>query len=335
LSRRTRLAGPAELVERVLAGDRRAAARLITLVEAGASGPGQAPGEHLRAAVELLAPRTGAAAVVGITGAPGVGKSTLCDRLVADERAAGRTVGVLAVDPSSPFTGGALLGDRVRMQAHTLDPGVFIRSMATRGRLGGLAWATPQAVRVLDATGCDLVLVETAGVGQTEVEVAGQADTTVVVLAPGLGDAVQAAKAGVLEVADVLAVNKADREGARRLVRDLEEMLALGEAGGWRVPVVTTVAERGEGVQELLGAVAAHREHLEADGRAELRRRRLARAAAEVRELAVAALRSGLAEPAAGAELTALAERVVAGELGPYAAAEALLGREAAAAPLR
>jgi LAO/AO transport system kinase len=325
LSGRTRQADPAELVDLVLAGDRRAAARLISMVEAGAA---QSPGPHLRAAVELLAPRTGAAAVLGVTGAPGVGKSTLCDRLVAAERAAGRTVGVLAVDPSSPFTGGALLGDRVRMQAHTLDPGVFIRSMATRGRLGGLAWATPQAVRVLDAAGCELVVVETAGVGQTEVEIAGQADTTVVVLAPGLGDAVQVAKAGVLEIADVLVVNKADREGVQRLVRDLKEMLALGQAGGWRVPVLTTVAERGEGVEELLGAVRAHRGHLESGG---LRRRRLARAAAEVRELAVAALRAGLAEPAAGAELTALAERVVAGELGPYAAADQLLGRRAAA----
>jgi LAO/AO transport system kinase len=337
LSRRTRQADPAELVDRVLAGDRRAAARLISMVEAGAAqvqaaGFGFASqGPVLRAAVELLAPRSGAAAVLGVTGAPGVGKSTLCDRLVAAERAAGRTVGVLAVDPSSPLTGGALLGDRVRMQAHALDPGVFIRSMATRGRLGGLAWATPQAVRVLDAAGCELVVVETAGVGQTEVEIAGQADTTVVVLAPGLGDAVQVAKAGLLEVADVLVVNKADRDGAARLVRDLKEMLALGNTGGWRVPVLTTVAERGDGVAELGGALAAHRAHLEADGRAVLRRRRLARAAGEVRELAVAALRAGLAEPAAGAELTALAERVVAGELGPYAAADQLLGRRAAA----
>ena len=322
---------PAALVDGVLAGDRRAVARLISLIEAGASGRAQAPDPRLRTVAELLARRPGAgrAAVLGVTGAPGVGKSTLCDRLVAAERAAGRTVGVLAVDPSSPFTGGALLGDRVRMQAHTLDQGVFIRSMATRGRLGGLAWATRQAVRVLDAAGSDLVLVETAGVGQTEVEIAGQADTTVVVLAPGLGDAVQVAKAGVLEIADVLVVNKADRDGARRLVRDLREMLALGSGDGWAVPVLTTVAERGEGVAELLAAVAAHRADQEAGGGLEARR--LARAAAEVRELAVTALRAGLAEPAGGGRLDALAERVVAGRLGPYAAADELLGLATAA----
>jgi LAO/AO transport system kinase len=336
LSRRTREADPVALAEGVLAGDRRAVARLISMVEAGAAGPHQAPDARLRTAAELLAPRTGRAAVLGVTGAPGVGKSTLCDRVVAAEREAGRTVGVLAVDPSSPFTGGALLGDRVRMQAHTLDQGVFIRSMATRGRLGGLAWATPQAVRILDAAGCQLVLVETAGVGQSEVEIAGQADTTVVVLAPGLGDAVQVAKAGVLEIADVLVVNKADRDGARRLVRDLREMLALGSSvgsSGWDVPVLTTVAERGEGVAELLEAVATHRAHLEAGGG--LRRRRLARVATEVRELALATLRAELAEPAAGADLDALAERVLAGELGPHTAADHLLGRQPAApAPL-
>jgi LAO/AO transport system kinase len=340
LSRRTREADPVALAEGVLAGDRRAVARLISMVEAGAAGPHQAPEARLRTAAELLAPRTGRAAVLGVTGAPGVGKSTLCDRVVAAEREAGLTVGVLAVDPSSPFTGGALLGDRVRMQAHTLDQGVFIRSMATRGRLGGLAWATPQAIRILDAAGCQLVLVETAGVGQSEVEIAGQADTTVVVLAPGLGDAVQVAKAGVLEIADVLVVNKADRDGARRLVRDLREMLALGSSvrssvrsSGWDVPVLTTVAERGEGVAELLEAVAAHRAHLDAGGG--LRRRRLARVATEVRELALATLRAELAEPAAGADLDALAERVLAGEMGPHTAADHLLGRQPAApAPL-
>ena len=272
---------------------------------------------------------TGRASTIGLTGAPGVGKSTLATELVRAERDAGRSVAVLAIDPTSPYTGGALLGDRVRMQEHATDPGVFIRSMATRGHLGGMALAAPEAVRVLDAAGSDLVLVETAGVGQTEVEIAGQADTTVVVLAPGLGDAVQVAKAGVLEIADVLVVNKADRDGARRLVRDLREMLALGTGDGWAVPVLTTVAERGEGVAELLAAVAAHRADQEAGGG--LAARRLARAAAEVRELAVAALRAGLAEPAGGGRLDALAERVVAGRLGPYAAADELLGLATAA----
>jgi LAO/AO transport system kinase len=315
-----RTSDAAELAERVVAGDRRAVARLITLIESGAAGPA-------RTAAERLAPATGGAEVVGITGAPGAGKSTLCSRLVSEARRADRVVGVLAVDPSSPFTGGALLGDRVRMQDHTLDRGVFIRSMATRGHLGGLAWATPQAVRVLDATGCGLVIVETAGVGQAEVEIAGQADTTVVVLAPGFGDNVQAAKAGILEIADILVVNKADRDGASGLARDLKEMTALGagDGSGWRVPVVRTIAERGEGVAELAGTIAAHREHLTASGA--LRRRRADRAGREITELALARLRAGLPGLDHGAGLAELAERVLAGELGPYTAADELLKR--------
>jgi LAO/AO transport system kinase len=307
---------PDELLERLRDGDPRAVARLISLVEDGDR-------EQLRDAAEALNPLTGGAQVVGLTGAPGVGKSTLAGALVDRWRKAGRTVGVLAVDPSSPFTGGALLGDRVRMQRHALDDGVYIRSMATRGHLGGLAWATPQAVRVLDAAGCEVVLVETVGVGQAEVEVAGLADTTLVALAPGFGDAVQVAKAGILEVADVFVVNKADRDGAEVVARDLRQMLHLGEARPWQVPVVKTVAERGDGVDQLTEAIAAHRAHLESSG--ELERRRHRRAAREVEELALADLRAELGELGRGEALEELAAQVAAGKLGPYAAADRLL----------
>jgi LAO/AO transport system kinase len=304
------------LVERLRAGDKRAVARLISWVEDGDR-------DQLRDAAEALNPVTGRAQVIGLTGSPGVGKSTLAGALVAAYRAKGLTVGVLAVDPSSPFTGGALLGDRVRMQAHALDEGVYIRSMATRGHLGGLAWATPQAVRVLDAAGCDVVLVETVGVGQAEVEVAGLADTTLVALAPGFGDAVQVAKAGVLEVADVFVVNKADRDGAEVVARDLRQMLHLGQARPWQVPVVLTVAERGDGVGELVEAVAAHRDHLASSG--ELERRRRLRAAREVAEIALADLRAELGELGHGEALDTLAEQVAVGKLGPYGAADQLL----------
>ncbi len=304
------------LLERLRDGDPRAVARLISLVEDGDR-------EQLRDAAEALNPLAGRAQVIGLTGAPGVGKSTLAGALVAGWRQAGRTVGVLAVDPSSPFTGGALLGDRVRMQRHALDDGVYIRSMATRGQLGGLAWATPQAVRVLDAAGCDMVLVETVGVGQAEVEVAGLADTTLVALAPGFGDAVQVAKAGILEVADVFVVNKADREGAEVVARDLRQMLHLGEARPWRVPVVMTVAERGDGVEQLDEAIASHLAHLESSGELERRRRR--RAAREVEEVALADLRAELGELGRGEALDELAAQVAAGKLGPYAAADQLL----------
>jgi LAO/AO transport system kinase len=305
-----------ELLERLRAGDKRAVARLISWVEDGDR-------DQLREAAEALNPATGRAQVIGLTGSPGVGKSTLADALVAAYRDQGRTVGVLAVDPSSPFTGGALLGDRVRMQRHALDDGVYIRSMATRGHLGGLAWATPQAVRVLDAAGCDVVLVETVGVGQAEVEVAGLADTTLVALAPGFGDAVQVAKAGILEVADVFVVNKADRDGAEVVARDLRQMLHLGEARPWQVPVVLTVAERGDGVDRLVEAIAAHRDHLESGG--ELDRRRRRRAAREIEEVALAELRTELGELGRGEALDTLAEQVAAGKLGPYSAADQLL----------
>ena len=305
-----------DLLGRLNGGDKRAVARLISWVEDGDR-------DQLREAAEALNPQTGRAQVIGLTGSPGVGKSTLAAALVAAYRDQGLTVGVLAVDPSSPFTGGALLGDRVRMQAHALDEGVYIRSMATRGHLGGLAWATQQAVRVLDAAGCDVVLVETVGVGQAEVEVAGLADTTLVALAPGFGDAVQAAKAGILEVADVFVVNKADRDGAQAVARDLRQMLHLGEAQPWQVPVVLTVAERGDGVDKLVEAIAAHRRHLESSG--ELDRRRRQRAAREVEEVALADLRAELGTLGHGEALETLAEQVAAGKLGPYSAADQLL----------
>src|ERR687892_258294 len=221
----------AELVERARAGSPRAVARLISLVEDASP--------QLREVMAALAPHSGHAAVIGITGSPGVGKSTVTSALVKALRATDRRVGVLAVDPTSPFSGGALLGDRIRMQEHATDDGVYIRSMATRGHLGGLAWATPQALRVLAAAGCDVVLVETVGVGQSEVEIAALADTTLVLLAPGMGDGVQAAKAGILEIADVFVVNKADRDGAAQTVRDLRHMISLGEHAEqrWRQPV--------------------------------------------------------------------------------------------------
>src|SRR5690242_17460471 len=207
-----------------------------------------------------LAPYTGRARVVGITGSPGVGKSTTTNALVTELRSGGRRVGVLAVDPSSPFSGGALLGDRVRMSDHATDSGVFIRSMASRGHLGGLAWTTPQALRVLDAAGFDVVVIETVGVGQSEVEIAALADTTVVLLAPGMGDGIQAAKAGILEIGDLYVVNKADREGADTLRRDLRSMLALADRteGEWKPPIVKTIASRNDGLDEVVTEIDRH-----------------------------------------------------------------------------
>ena len=281
-----------------------------------------------------LAPYTGRATVIGLTGSPGVGKSTTTDALVRAYRADGRRVGVLAVDPSSPFSGGAILGDRIRMQDHTTDPGVYIRSMSSRGHLGGLAAATPQAIRVLEGAGCDVILIETVGVGQAEVEIAGVADTTVVLLAPGMGDAIQAAKAGVLEVADVFVINKADRDGADATYHDIQGMLALGEraAGEWRPPVVRMVAVRGEGVPDLIGAIDKHRGWLEAHDR--LDRRRADRAAAEVEAITLGAVRARLEALRGGTALPALAAQVVAGELDAYAAAEQLLAALALTTPV-
>lgn len=310
------IAPPAELVARALDGDRRAVAKVITLVEDG--------GDAARAALAALYPHTGGAYTVGITGAPGAGKSTLTDRLVALIRATGDSVGVLAIDPSSPFTGGAILGDRVRMQEHATDPGVFIRSMATRGHLGGLALATPQAVRVLDAAGHPFVLVETVGVGQVEVEVASATDTTVVVVNPGWGDSVQAAKAGLLEVADIFVVNKADRPGADETVRDLELMLELSGPGDWRPPVVRTVAATGDGVTDLWAAVATHRAHLEGEGRLEARR--AARLRGELQAIVAERLDERAGHICTGERFDRLAAAVVAREVDPYAAADELLG---------
>ncbi|MEU5188621.1 methylmalonyl Co-A mutase-associated GTPase MeaB [Streptomyces klenkii] len=306
------------LVEQAREGRPRAVARLISLVE-GAS-------PHLRDVMAALAPLTGGAYVVGLTGSPGVGKSTSTSALVSAYRRMGKRVGVLAVDPSSPFSGGALLGDRVRMSDHASDPGVYIRSMATRGHLGGLAWAAPQAIRVLDAAGCDVILVETVGVGQSEVEIASQADTSVVLLAPGMGDGIQAAKAGILEIGDVYVVNKADRDGADATARELNHMLGLGEArapGDWRPPIVKTVAARGEGTDELVEALEKHRAWMEERG--VLADRRTARAAREVETIAVTALRERIADLHGDRRLTALAERIVGGSLDPYAAADELV----------
>ncbi|WIM95584.1 methylmalonyl Co-A mutase-associated GTPase MeaB [Actinoplanes oblitus] len=305
------------LVSKAREGDPRSVARLISLVENG--------DPALPEVAAAMAPYAGRAQVVGLTGAPGVGKSTTTNELVRALRLAGHRVGVLAVDPSSPFTGGAILGDRVRMQEHTADPGVYIRSMSSRGQLGGLSAATPQAVRVLEGAGCDVVLVETVGVGQAEVEIASLADTTLVLLAPGMGDAIQAVKAGVLEIADVFVINKADRPGADNTYRDIQGMLALGErgAGEWRPQVVRAVAVKGEGVDEVVAAIEKHRHWMEANG--ELRARRERRAEAEISALALGTLRARMGDLRGGTALADLAARVADGAIDPYAAADALL----------
>src|SRR5205823_4204287 len=266
--------------------------------------------------------RPGGARIIGLTGSPGVGKSTVTSALVAAFRAAGRTVAVLAVDPSSPFSGGALLGDRIRMQEHAADEGVFIRSMASRGHLGGLAASTPQAIRVLDAAGFELIIIETVGVGQAEVAIASLADSVAVLLAPGMGDAIQAAKAGILEVADLFVVNKADKPDAQQVVRDLRNMIALADRGegDWKPPIVTTVAVRNEGIQELVSRLNQHWSWLSDTG--ELKHRRLARAREELTALAFAALRGRLAE----SRLDELAGQVADGTLDPFQAADELPG---------
>jgi LAO/AO transport system kinase len=339
----------ATVTERVVAGEIRAAARLMRDLDDGLPAA--------RAALRELFPRTGRAWVIGLTGAPGAGKSSLTDRLVAHHRRAGRTVGVVAIDPTSPFSGGAILGDRIRMQDHATDPGVFIRSLATRGNLGGLSRSTADVVAVLDAMGKDVVLVETVGVGQDEIEVAALAHSVVVVSVPGLGDDVQAIKAGVLEIADVFAVNKADREGADRTVRDLQGMLELrrGTAtramtaeelahhpgyapppaaperierdADWEPPIVKTVALRGEGIDELAAALEAHRAHLDETGGRAAREVARARAGflAVLKEQLLAGALARLASDQGG--LDEIAARIAAREADPYGLAESLAAR--------
>ncbi|MDQ3660913.1 MAG: methylmalonyl Co-A mutase-associated GTPase MeaB [Actinomycetota bacterium] len=301
------------LAERVLKGERRALARLISSIEDG--------GPNLAEVMRTLYPHTGRAHAVGITGAPGAGKSSVTDRLVARARQDGSSVGVLAVDPSSPFSGGALLGDRVRMQGHATDDGVFIRSMATRGHLGGIALATPEAMRALDAFGLELILVETVGVGQAEVRVADACDTVLVVINPGWGDAVQVAKAGLLEVADVFVLNKADRHGVAQAERELNQMLELSNLE--RTPeIIRTVATEDEGVDELWTAICSHRSYLEQDQR--LSQRRFRRAALEIRDIALERYRSHLDEDGT-AFIEKLASDVEARRCDPYEAADRLL----------
>jgi LAO/AO transport system kinase len=316
---------PAALVGRARAGDRRALARALTAVEGG--------GDAARAVGAAAAPLAGGAYVVGITGAPGAGKSTLTGQLVAGLRRRDVPVAVLAIDPSSPFSGGAILGDRVRMQAHATDAGAYIRSMATRGHLGGLTLATPQAVRVLDAAGFPVVIVETVGVGQVEVDIAGAADTTVVVVNPGWGDAVQANKAGLLEIADVFVINKADRDGAEATRNDLEQMLTMSGPfeQGWRPPVLATVSTIGEGVDELLGTIEKHRAHAEETGR--LARRRRHRIEAELRTILVRRLEQLAAAHAGSPAWRSTCDAVAAGDADPWTAVDSLLTARLPACP--
>lgn len=305
------------LIDGARAGRPRDIARLISLVENGS--------ESIPEIMRELAADAHVARVVGITGSPGVGKSTMTSAIISRVRENGKRVGVLAVDPSSPFSGGALLGDRIRMQQHATDEGVFIRSMASRGHLGGLSATTPQALRVLDAAGFDIVLIETVGVGQSEIEVAGSADTTLVLVAPGMGDGIQAAKAGILEVGDVLVVNKADRDGAAATVRELRAMVALGDRSGqtWVPPVVTTVASTGEGIDDLIEAMDAHRDWLVDSG--ELDVRRVSRARSEIQAIAIATLRRRMATGEARVQFDSGAVEVAAGRLDAHTAAASLL----------
>ena len=310
-------ADPEALFSAALQGDRAATARLLSLIERG--------GEPGRVVGRLAYPKSGEGYTVGLTGAPGAGKSTLTSATIGHLRSLDLEVAVLAIDPSSPFTGGAILGDRVRMQDHATDPGVFIRSMATRGHLGGLSLATPEAVRLLDALGRKWILVETVGVGQVEVEVAGKADTTVVVVNPGWGDSVQANKAGLMEIADVFVINKADRKGVEETRRDLEQMLDLSDLphDAWRPTIVTTVANTGEGVPELWDAVLEHREYAESSGLLEERRR--FRSSEELREIVANRLRERAREICTGDRWDEVTGEVTEQRLDPWSAADKML----------
>jgi len=310
-------ADPEALFSVALQGDRAATARLLSLIERG--------GEPGRVVGRLAYSKSGEGYTVGLTGAPGAGKSTLTSATIGHLRSLDLEVAVLAIDPSSPFTGGAILGDRVRMQDHATDPGVFIRSMATRGHLGGLSLATPEAVRLLDALGRKWILVETVGVGQVEVEVAGKADTTVVVVNPGWGDSVQANKAGLMEIADVFVINKADRKGVEETRRDLEQMLDLSDLphDAWRPTIVTTVANTGEGVPELWNAVLEHREYAESSGLLEERRR--FRSSEELREIVANRLRERAREICTGDRWDEVTGEVTEQRLDPWSAADEML----------
>ncbi len=304
------------LAQRLLDGDKRALARAITLVEND-----DPEGWEL---VREVYPHTGKAAVVGFTGPPGVGKSTLLAALTKVERERGQTVAVLSIDPSSPFTKGALLGDRIRLSDHFLDPGVFIRSMANRGALGGLSEATLQAALLMDASGRDVVLLETVGVGQAEVDIIDHADTVVLVLMPGSGDSIQALKAGVMEIPDVIVVNKADHPLTDTMIREIKGVLALGPRGGWQVPIVRTEAVRGEGTEELVDRLAEHRAYIEAEGTLSERRKR--NLMNEVLAIATFRMRRELEDSIRGdPDVQELLDRVVARELDPASAATRIL----------
>ena len=312
-----RTSDPNELFTQAVEGDRGATARLLSLIERG--------GEPGRLVGRLAYPKSGQAYTVGLTGAPGAGKSTLTSATITLLRSLQLEVAVLAIDPSSPFTGGAILGDRVRMQEHATDPGVFIRSMATRGHLGGLSLATPEAVRLLDAIGRHWILVETVGVGQVEVEIAGKADTTIVVVNPGWGDSVQANKAGLMEIADVFVINKADRKGVEETRRDLEQMLDLSDLphDAWRPPIVPTVGTTGDGVEALWDAVLAHRAYAESSG--QLAARRAFRTGEELREIVANRLRERAREICTGERWDQLTDAVVTHAVDPWSAADEML----------
>jgi len=315
MSRRER--NPDTLFAAALDGDRSALARLLSMIEQG--------GDDARTVGRLSYPLGGHSYTVGLTGAPGAGKSTLTSSIIGHLRKMDLEVAVLAIDPSSPFTGGAILGDRVRMQDHATDRGVFIRSMATRGHLGGLSLAAPEAIRLLDAIGRLWVLVETVGVGQVEVEIAGKADTTVVVVNPGWGDAVQANKAGLMEIADIFVINKADRKGVDETRRDLEQMLDLSDLPheAWRPPIIPTIGSTGEGVPALWDVVTQHREHITANG--ELDRRRRFRLREELREIVARRLEQRAREVCTGERWDALQDGVIARSMDPWSAADEML----------